>query len=148
MASVTHIECSPHNDHFNKPIKIATKLPNDLKPGPSSKLRLMHSNYLRHWEDITDDVCTKLWVEDDGISMETNLHGWLAVLLIQFDASLIAGAVLKSISMEPLMLRLNVFGYIDSERKSIQVCTYVDRIPSPLLSSPLPSSPLPPEGFV
>lgn len=125
VATAVHIECNPPLDYFEKPIQITTRLPADMKPGTHSLVRLMHSNYLRHWEDITDDILSKISVNNDEVHIETNLSGWLAISMIQFDASMIAQMVLKSISIEPIMLRLSVFGYADTERKSIQLAVFV-----------------------
>lgn len=125
VATAIHIDCNPPLDRFSKPIQIVTKLPKDMKMGPNSIVRLMHSNYLRHWEDITDDVLSKVSVEGEDVRMETNLPGWLAISMIQFDASMIAEMVLKSISVEAIMLRLSVFGFVDMERESIQLAVFV-----------------------
>lgn len=125
VATAIHIECNPPLDRFNKPIHITTTLPKEMKPGPSSMVRLMHSNYLRHWEDITDDVLSKITVDDQQVHLETNLPGWLAISMIQFNPSMIAQMVLKSITIEPILLRLSTFGYMDAERKSIQLAVYV-----------------------
>lgn len=125
VATAIHIDCNPPLDHFSKPLQIVTKLPRDMKLGANSIVRLMHSNYLRHWEDITDDVLSKISIEGEDVHMETNLPGWLAISMIQFDASMIAQMVLKSISVEAIMLRLSVFGFVDSERKSTQLAVFV-----------------------
>lgn len=125
VATAINIECNPPVDYFSKPIQITTELPEDNRRGPNSLIRLMHSNYLRHWEDITDDVLSKISIDGNKVSIETNLPGWLAVSMVQFDASMIAQMVLKSISMEPIMLRLSAFAFIDTERKSIQVAIFV-----------------------
>ena len=124
VATAIHVECNPPIDHFKKPIQIKTKLPEGTKLGPSSLVRLMHSNYLRHWEDITDDVLSKIRVSGEDVYIETNLQGWLAVSVIQFDASMIAQMVLKSISIEPIMIKFSVFGYMDTERKSMQLAIF------------------------
>ena len=125
VATAIHIETNPPLDNFNKPIQIVTKLPKDMKLGSNSIVRLMHSNYLRHWEDITDDVLSKISVEGEDVHIETNLAGWLAISMIKFDASMIAQMVLKSITIEPIMLRFSAFGFVDSERKSIQLAVFV-----------------------
>jgi hypothetical protein len=125
VATAIHIDCNPPLDHFNKSIKISTKLPSDMTVGSSSIVRLMHSNYLRHWEDITDDVLSKISVEGEDVQIETNLTGWIAISMIRFDASMIAQMVLKSISIEAIMLRFSVFGFVDADRKSTQLAVFV-----------------------
>ena len=120
-----HIECSPPLDKFERPLKISTVLPDDITMGSNSLVRLMHSNFLRHWEDITDCVPSRVSLTGNTVNMETNLSGWLAVSMIQFDASMIAQMVLKSISIEPIMLRISTFGFIDVERKSVQIAVFV-----------------------
>lgn len=146
VATAIHIECNPPLDQFSQPIKITTKLPKSMNIGPNSVMRLMHSNYLRHWEDITDDILTKISIEGDQVHIETNLSGWLAISMIQFDASMIAQMVLKSISIEPIILRLSVFGYDDSERKSIQMAVFV--VPCKENEDPIHREIEKPENFV
>lgn len=146
VVSAIHIECNPPVDHFNKPIEITTSLPVDTKIGSSSLIRLVHSNYLRHWEDITDDVFSKISVSGSKVSIKTNLPGWLAVSMIQFDASMIAQMVLKSISIEPILLRLSVFGFVDAERKSIQVAIFA--VPCKSNEEPIHKDMEKPENFV
>lgn len=124
LAATVHLECNPPMDHFNHPIKITTELPEESKVDCSSVVRLMHSNYLRHWEDITDCALSKISIEGDKVHIETNLTGWLAISIIKFNASMIAQMVLKSISIEPVMMRFSVFGLIDAENKSIQVVIF------------------------
>ncbi len=146
VATAFHIECNPPLDQLKKPMQIKTKLPEGTKLGPGSLVRLMHSNYLRHWEDITDDVFSKISVSGEDVYIETNLTGWLAVSVIQFDASMIAQMVLKSISIEPIMLRLSVFGYIDTERKSIQVAIFA--VPCKANEEPIHKDADKPENFI
>ena len=135
LATAIHVDCNPSIDHFSKPIKITTRLPEESEVEATSLVRLMHSNYLRHWEDITDDILSKIAIRGDEVSIETNLTGWLAVSVIHFNPSMIAQMVLKSISIEPVLMRFSVFGYIDTEQKSIQVV--VSAVPCTSSEEPL-----------
>lgn len=125
ILTAIHIDCSPPTDHFDKPVSVLIKLPAAPKLGSNGLIRLMHSNYLRHWEDITDDVFSSVSITGDKVRIQTNLPGWLAVSVIQFDATMIAQMVLKSITVDPVLLRLNTYGFIDAERNSFQIALFV-----------------------
>lgn len=122
-----HIETSASVSRFDVPVQIVTPLPSDVKLGPNSLIRLMHSNYLRHWVDITNDILSKVSISTSTskLEIETNLPGWLAISIIEFDASMIAQMVLKYISIEPTMLRFSIYGFLDTERQSMQVAVFV-----------------------
>lgn len=121
-----HIETSTSMTKFDIPIQINTPLPDDVKLGPNSLIRLMHSNYLRHWVDITGDMAKiSITPESNKMEIETNRPGWLAVSIIEFDASMIAQMVLKYISIEPTILRFSVYGFLDTERQSMQVAVSI-----------------------
>lgn len=150
LATAVHIECNPPLEHFDRPISIVTSLPEEgeksMSDRNSSMIRLMHSNYLRHWEDITDDVFSRVGVEGDEVRMETNLTGWVAISVIQFNASMIAQMVLKSISIEPVMVRLSAYGFMDAERRSVQVAVFA--MPCNSSEEPIHKELSKPENFV
>ena len=125
VVTALHVECSPPIDTFNKAIEISTIAPEEAMVNSHCLVRLMHSNYLRHWQDVTDNALSGVTLSDGKIHMKTNLTGWLAVSVIQFDASLIAQMVLKSISIEPILLRLSVYCYHDTERGSVQIAVFL-----------------------
>ncbi len=128
---VFHVEVSSSNTAmtlFRGTIHVETPVPGDVKIGPHSVLRLMHSNYMRHWVDITDDICSKVTVNSTSgkLGIDTNLSGWLAVSVIELDESLISQMVLKYISAEPSMFRFSTFGFLDMDHHSMQVAIYVE----------------------
>ncbi len=148
VVTALNIECSPPTDIFKKPVQITTALPEGTQIGGNSLVRLMHSRFLRHWKDITEDTFSKINLTDDKVYIETNLPGWVVVSVIQFNASMIAQMVLKSISIEPIMLRLSVYckSFMDGDRNSIQVATFI--VPCKTSEEPLYRELDKPDDFV
>lgn len=150
VAAAFHIETSSKatSTLFHCPIHIETPVLCDVDIGANSLVRLMHSNYLRHWVDITDDVCSKVSVNSSSgkLDIETNLSGWLAVSVIEFDASLISQMVLKYISVEPATFRFSAFCFLDMERGSMQVAVYI--VPCKPNEEPLHKDLSKPDNFI
>jgi len=109
IVTAFHLQCSVEAQLFQKPISIKTLLPEPPQLGSTSLMRLLHSNYLRHWQDITEDSQSHVSVSGNKIHISTDRTGWLAVILVQMDASKIAQMAMRSLSVEPIMLNFSVY---------------------------------------
>ena len=105
-----HVQCNGTTDHFEKPVEVSCLLPTEPKVGASSLVRLLKSNYLRQWQDITEDTYSRVSVAGKEISITTDHTGWLAVTVVQLDPSKIAQLAMCTLSNEPIMLQFNVYG--------------------------------------
>ncbi len=124
IVTALHIECSPSIEHFRKPVDISCTLAEEPKRGALSFVRLQHSNYLRQWKDITDDTNSKVSVLGKQVQVSTDRLGWIAVAIVQLDASMITQMAMGALAREPIMLKLNVYGQVFAEG-SIQVAVFV-----------------------
>ena len=109
IVTAFHLECSVDAQLFQKPISIKTLLPEPLQLGSMTLVRLLQSNYLRHWQDITEDSQSQVSTSGNKIHISTDRTGWLAVTLVQLDASKIAQMAMRSLSIEPIMLRFSAY---------------------------------------
>lgn len=143
-----HIDTSVSMGRFDKPVQITSPLPKGIKLRENSLLHLMHSTYLRHWEDITTNTLSKVSVDpkSNKLDIETDFSGWLAVSVIDLDASLITEMVLRCISIKPMMMRFSVYGFLDAERQSVQVAVFI--VPCNHNEEPLYKDFNRPENFV
>lgn len=124
VVTVLHIECNPSVEDFRKPVEIACTLTEEPKKGPFSLVRLQHSNYLRQWKDITDDINSKVSISGREVQVTTDRVGWIAVAMIQLDASMITQMAMGVLSREPITLKLNVYGQVFGDG-SIQIAVFV-----------------------
>jgi len=134
VAAAFHLETSSSSSSvgggsawFDAPVHIVAPLLGEVSPSPKSMLRLLHSNYLSHWVDVSDDGFSSVSLSSISgkLEIETKLTGWLTVAVVDFDPSSIAQLVLRQVSAEPSMFRISVFGFLDTERRSFQVAIYV-----------------------
>ena len=110
VVSAFNICCSPPIVQFNYPIISTITLKED-QPSPRPPFRLLQSNYLNNWADITDDPNTMVTVSDSILTVKTSHTGWLLVATMCLDISQIMQMAMKSVfSEEPVTLQVNVFG--------------------------------------
>lgn len=125
IVAALHVQSDPATEHFEKPVDIAVTLPHDVNLPSVPLIRLLQSNYLRHWQDITDDTNSKILLHDNKIQITTDCTGWLAITAVQLDVSAIARLAMRSLSIEPIILRFSVYGLMVPESKSIQIAVFV-----------------------
>ncbi len=124
VVTALHIECSPNIEDFRKPVEISSTLAEEPKRGLFSLVRLQHSNYLRQWEDITEDTNSRVSISGRQVHVTTDRVGWIAVAIVQLDASIITQMAMQTLSLEPVTLKLSVYGQVFSEG-SIQIAVFV-----------------------
>ena len=124
IITAVHISCNPITENFTHPITLRTVLPKDAQPNPHC-IRLVQSNYLRHWQDITDDAFSSVKIEGDNVLITTDRSGWLAVTTVQFDPSAIILKAMRSLSVEPVMLRFSVYGLNVPDTRILQIAVFV-----------------------
>ena len=124
IVTAVHIDCSPITGHFAVPLEITAALQQKLSSKPQC-LRLVHSNYLRHWQDVTDDQNSSVEIKDERVMIKTDRSGWLAVTSIQFDPSLIILKAMRSLSVEPTMLHYAVYGLSVPDTRLMQVAVFI-----------------------
>ncbi len=124
IIAAVNIDCNPVLGHFRNPLKVTTTLPKKCSP-PAQCLRLVHSNYLRHWCDITDDPHCSVEINGDTVLLQADRPGWLAVTSIQFDPSLIVVKAMQSLSVEPIMLHFSVYGLSIPDTNIFQIATFI-----------------------
>ena len=145
IVTAMHLQCNMAADHFEKPITVQSSLPEPLLIGSKSVIRLLQSNYLRHWQDITDDLHSQVSVSGNQVHISTDRMGWLAVTLVQLDVSKIAQMAMKSLSIDPVVLRFSVYSqtYPDDV---IQIAVFV--VPCKANGEPLHQEDLKPQHHV
>ena len=131
LSAAMHVQCAPFKERFERPVEITTTLCEGIAIGSCSLVRLLQSKYLRHWQDITDDVKSNLTILGNKLTISTDQTGWLAVATVQYDISLIAQLAMRSLSAEPITLQLGTYGLTDTENSSIQVAIFVTPFSSP-----------------
>ena len=129
IVTAMHISCNPTTENFNHPITLSAVLSKDVQPNPHC-IRLVQSNYLRHWQDVTDDAFSSVKIEGDNVLITTDRSGWLAVTTVQFDPSAIILKAMRSLSVEPIMLRFSVYGLNVPDTRILQIAVFV----SPIIS--------------
>ncbi len=124
IVAAVQVDCNPILGHFRNPLEVTVALPD--KPRPfTGCLRLIQSNYLRHWRDITDDSSCSVEIQGNLVSIRADRPGWLAVTSIHFDPSLIVVKAMQSLSVEPLTLHLAVFGLSIPDSRIYQIATFI-----------------------
>ena len=125
IVTALNVHSDPTTEHFEKPVDIAVTLAEDVNLPALPLVRLLQSNYLRHWQDITDDTNSKILLHENKIQITTDCTGWLAVTAVQLDISAIARLALRSLSIEPIILRFSVYGLMVPETRSVQIAVFV-----------------------
>ena len=100
-------------------------LPTEPKLVSPSLVRLLKSNYLRQWKDITDDARSRVSIIGKEISITTDHTGWLAVAAVQLDPSKIVQLAMRTLSNEPIILKLSVYGQMYPDNV-MQIAVFVD----------------------
>ena len=110
LATVLNIQCSPATDHFALPVNILAKLsPNE---SATHVVRLLQSNYLCQWHDITDDPHSRVILLRDEVQITTDHVGWLAVVTVNLDPARMAQMALDSFRTEPILLQLSAYAQV------------------------------------
>lgn len=124
IVTAVQVDCNPVLGHFRNPLEVTVALPDKSRPS-NDCLRLIQSNYLRHWRDITDDPSCSVAIHGNQVSIRADRPGWLAVTSIHFDPSLIVVKAMQSLSVEPITLHLGVFGLSIPDTRIYQIATFV-----------------------
>ena len=108
-----HIECETSAGRFRQPVQVRTMFSDHLTRNLSlatSPLLLLHSNYLRKWDDVTQDTSTSLSLSEGAVSISTDRTGWLAVAVVKLDRAQIAAMAMQALSIAPTTYQVSVFG--------------------------------------
>ncbi len=124
IVTAVQVDCNPVLGHFQNPLEITIALPDKPCP-PNECLRLIQSNYLRHWRDITDDPSCSVEIQGNQVRLRADRPGWLAVTSIHFDPSLIVVKAMQSLSVEPITLNFSVFGLSIPDTRIYQIATFI-----------------------
>lgn len=118
------IQCSPPIERFDKPVVATIILP--IETSYSTPLRLLQSNYMSTWIDITDDPHTEVTLENGRLTLRTDNIGWLIVASLQFDITKIMPIAIKSVFSEELIsMDVNAYGYIFPDSMHAQVSVFI-----------------------
>ena len=114
-----HVKCEISAGRFKQPVQIKSTIPttelhrksrNSLST-LSSNLLLLHSNYLRKWEDITRDSMSSVTILENGVvAISTDRVGWLAVATVDINPARIASMAMQALSIPPITLEVRVYG--------------------------------------
>ena len=111
------IHCTPPIEQFEGPVEILATVPAHHVPLlllENTHLCLMHSKYMRHWQDITTETCSSIIiVKDDGggngtrIRIRTDQVGFLVAALVIMDPFKIAQIAMRSLMAEPVIIQIS-----------------------------------------
>ena len=113
IVCAVHIECETSAGRFRQPVQVRSTVSETLTRNLSmatSPLLLLHSNYLRKWDDITQDPSTSLSLTNGAVSLTSDRTGWLAVAVVNLDRARIAAMAMQSLSISPATFQVLVFG--------------------------------------
>lgn len=129
IISAISIHCSPPVERFWKTITITIILPRDMIPhSRSAPLRLLQSNYMSTWIDITDDPKTEIDLnyQTGRLTVKTDQTGWLVVASLQIDMNKILPIAVKSAFTEELItMDINAYGYIFPDGTHAQISVFI-----------------------
>lgn len=124
IIAAVEVHSSPPIEQFNSPVELTVTIPphhSHLLQG-NPKLCLMHSKYMRHWQDITTDTaCSISIIKDVGgenrgeggiggrICIKTDQVGFLAVTWVNLDPCKISQIAMRSLVAEPAIIQISVF---------------------------------------
>ena len=163
MVMALEVHCSPVMEEFEQPVEIDICLPppttttNQRKSlslsglGSLPQLCLLHSKYMRHWQDITTETTSSVAVtpSDEGgggtrIRIRTLRVGHLAVARVTLDPFRIAQIAMRSLVTEPVVLQISVFAEIFQDDSSAQVVIIIQ--PCKPQGEPLDPAPIKPQN--
>ena len=128
VITVLEIQCRPLVSQFHKPVITNVPLPKELRKIPSLQLRLLQSNYMSNWQDITDEANSSVEVvrhSRDQVQIRTDYTGWLIVARIDFDVTKVMQMAIKSVfHAEPMIVNVNVYGCIFPDNHA-QIVAYL-----------------------
>ena len=113
IVCAVHIECETSAGRFRQPVQVRSTVPEKLTHNLSmatSPLYLLHSNYLRKWDDITHDAATSLSLSDAAVSLTTDRTGWLAVAVVDLDRARVAAMAMQALSISPATFQVCIYG--------------------------------------
>lgn len=120
------IKCTPPMDKFEVPVMASVDLPNPLPPNTSGSLRLLHSNFMNHWEDITDNSTTEVSVNDKRLTVRTNHSDWLLVASLKLDVTQMIKLAVKSVFIEePIQLQVCVYAHMFNDTDHGQISAFI-----------------------
>ena len=114
IVCAVHVECDSSVSKFKQPVQVRVILPEqhvrrkDLQSLTSLPL-LLHSSYLRKWENITHDALSSVGISNGVVEISTDRVGWLAVAFVDVDPVRIASMAMQALSISPVTLRVSVF---------------------------------------
>lgn len=109
VLSAVHIECNPSVGRFRQAVRIRTTFPELLQLMSIPPL-LLHSSYLRKWEDITNDASSTINLSEGAVDVTTDRTGWLAVAVVDVNPIHIASMAMQALSISPITLQVCVYG--------------------------------------
>ena len=128
IITVLEIQCRPPVSQFRMPVIVSVHLPKELRKIPSLQLRLLQSNYMSNWQDITNEANSSVEVigqSRDRVQVRTDYTGWLIVARIDFDVTKIMQMAIKSVfHAEPMIVNVNVYGCIFPDNHA-QIVAYL-----------------------
>ena len=112
IVCAVHIECNPSVGRFQQTVKVSTSLPDYIQSSKSTfhPLLLLHSCYLRKWEDVTSDASSAVSLSESCVDITTDRTGWLAAAQVEIDPIRIASMAMQALSIAPMTLKVWVFG--------------------------------------
>lgn len=114
IVCAVHIECETSAGRFRQPVQVRTTFPDHLLRKnlslATSPLLLLHSNYLRKWDDVTQDASTSASISEGSVCITTDRTGWLAVAVVDLDPARIASMAMQSLSISPTTFQVCAFG--------------------------------------
>lgn len=107
-----HIESNPSVGRFRQAVEIRTTFPEHMQSSQSTSFPplLLHSNYLRKWDDITKDACSTISISEGVVDVTTDRTGWLGVAIVDVNPIHIASMAMQALSISPMTLQVCVFG--------------------------------------
>eukprot|EP00731_Ephydatia_muelleri_P001488 Em0001g1488a len=120
IVTALEVHCTPPIEQFERPVEISAIVPAHHVPLllGNPQLCLMHSKYMRHWQDITTESSSSIKVikDNDGgggggsgtrIRIQTDHLGFLAVTWVNLDPFKIAQIAMRSLVAEPVVIQIS-----------------------------------------
>ena len=127
IVSIFCIKCTPPVDRFDVPVIASVELSHPLPP--NTPLRLLHSSFMSHWEDITAYPTTEVSIENTRLTVRTSYSDWLAVASLKMDVRQMIQLAVKSVFVEePLLLQVNVYALMFNETAHGQISAFITPI--------------------
>lgn len=132
VLGAVQVHCRPPVDRFSKPVLITLPASSGKRElNHSLPLRLLHSNYLNHWKDITDSPMShvEMNAKQGRLEIKSDHTGWLVVATVQLDVTQLMKMALKTVfSNDPLPFQVTVFGHKFPDCDNAQISIFISPI--------------------